>query len=105
MDTAKTIFMAFGLLLLMFGLTGAVIWANTVFWKRDKLKAKEWLEARGCQVEKIEWVLHPSSSPRLWFLKYSSFEVRFVELSGRRHKGVVVVPTGGLPELVEDEIT
>ena len=104
MDTVNTILMVFGLMVLMFVFTGAGIGINVLISRRNKLKVVEWLESRGCWVEKIEWVLHPSSSPRLWFLKYSSFDVRFVDGAGKRHKGVVVVPTWCSPELVEDEM-
>jgi hypothetical protein len=104
MSTLQIILSVFGLMALMFLVTGFVFWINKQFAGRDKQKIIHWLASQGHQVQSVEWVLYPTGG-RFWFQRCVTFEAKFTDAASRHHHAFIAVPTWGSPALIEDNIS
>ena len=100
---AQAIFIIFGLMILAFGLTAGAIALNARLAKRDKRIIKSWLESQGNTVQKMEWILYPTLKWR-WD-KQHTYEVRFIDASGRGHHAFLGVGIFENPWIIEDNVT
>jgi hypothetical protein len=100
-STTNTVLGVFGIMAVGCVVVFFVIWVNWLVVKRDKRHLARWLAAKGCRVQKMEWVLYPAGG-RFWVQRCTTLEIRFTDDAGLHHHAFAAVPTFGEPILFED---